>query len=185
MCTKQNIQKVQNIVDEGDLLFMRRFQFPYSHMVIGAYDGIAHVGIVFLKNNIFHVNDVTIGGNRALTLENFLNLGKYLYLQVYRPIHKLNKHCLRAYTLCNCAYAGLRVPNGTRHSCTSYVRKVVNDCSIKSVYYDSWRDGVFPSTLYKKIKGEEIYKCGDRYAITSNRLILFVFIALLCKLLFN
>ena len=185
MCTKQNLQTVQNIVKEGDLLFMRRCHFPYSHMVLGAYDGIAHVGIIFLKNNIFYVNDVTIGGNRALTLENYLNLGKYLYLQVYRPRHILNKHCLKAYTLCNYSYAGLRVPNGIQHSCTSYIRKVVNDCSIKSIYYDSWRDGVFPSSLYKDVQGKEIYKCGDRYKIISNRLILFILIALICKLLLN
>ena len=188
MCSKSDLEAfVTENSKDGDLFFMRRSWHPlksFADILVAVKDGIAHVAVVLRKDGIVWVFDASLGGPRTFTFRQYLDRYEtFEYACLYRPRHSPDTKCLFEMRDLSFKYAGLRVRGENVHSCTSLARKALVECNTAARvhgYTDTWRDGVFPSSLMRlgdSSGGEVLFECGERSKIKKHRFVSLLVVA--------
>ena len=188
MCSKDALEAfVTENSKDGDLFFMRRSWHPwksFADLFVAAKDGIAHVAVVLRKDGVAWVFDASIGGPRTFPFREYIDRYEtFEYACIYRPCHSPDTKCLFDMRDLSFKYAGMRVRGENVHSCTSLARKALVECNTAlrvHEYTDSWRDGVFPSSLMRlgdSSCGKVLFHCGERSKIKKHRVVSLLVVA--------
>ena len=160
-CSLSQKKTIDSLAREGDVIFSRKFGFPYTQLAVSVVDGVGHVSYVFKKNGTLYVADsrISLTNSHRKTLKEFLS-NNFHFLKLWRPNSAPSNECLLRMSRIKFPYAAVKLSSGVRgHSCTSFVRSAYLDCN-NGNYYNDYRDGVLPTSIIRDLPGSVVFECG-------------------------